>query len=424
MIKNIFSFETFFVLFLFSFQYKHSYPFSVIVCVELWLVAFLIPWGIFLYRNAAKSRFLTIEMTSFLLFSFWCLLSSLWVESNVYSISKAVCFWVYTVPSFLMAYHVIANNQQRLKRLLAVIVIFSFFVHLAAYSECILSHWKWVDVLGSNYLVTGQTLGGGFILLILFSFFKLKECQENLDLKNMQSCRLIFFSLILLCGSYVYIQLHLRGRGPVIGVMLILLTFYACGFRTEEFKIYRKHMFYIIFSCFFVYAFFDLIFETHTCHFLTRMANITGHNEMLSSEVVPDESIMLRLEYYKSAITAFLKHPILGLGLGGWAQFHDAHFHYAQNAADLRGVFWRHPHNIGLEVLAETGLVGGLLWVWFCTLVFKKNLFEQIFNSFLDAAPLFLLAFSLFNALKSGDLNDNILLFAIMGIVAAKDKHD
>jgi O-antigen ligase len=149
---------------------------------------------------------------------------------------------------------------------------------------------------------------------------------------------------------------------------------------------------------------------------------------MVSNEVSPlnfavDESIGLRLEYYESAISAFLKHPLVGLGFGGWAQFHDTLYHYVPDAHDLRDVFWRHPHNIGLEVLAETGLVGGVLGGWFGILILKKISFKHIVRSFSDAVPILMFAFSFFNALKSGDLNDNLLFFTMTGILAGKENY-
>lgn len=353
----------------------------------------------------------------------WCLLSTCWVERTTYSISKALCFGVYTVPAFLMAYYIIGANQERLRRFLYAIGILSFWGHLAAYKECILSHWGWVDVLGSNYLVTGQTLGFGFILLSLFSFFKLKESEKTSDSEqDILKHRILFWALMLLCGSYAYIQLHLRGRGPVIGVILTVFYFYVYGVCKGESKSCAKHFFYVSLSCISTYFFFDWVFEAHACHFLSRMNKIIDPSVMLPDKFVIDESIGLRLEYCKSALLAFLKHPIAGLGLGGWAQFHDTLYHYVPEAHDLREVFWRHPHNIGLEVLAETGLIGGLLGLWFGILILKKIPFKQLHHSFLDAAPTLLLAFSFFNALKSGDLNDNILFFAMAGLIVGKEK--
>ena len=110
----------------------------------------------------------------------------------------------------------------------------------------------------------------------------------------------------------------------------------------------------------------------------------------------------------------------MGVGFGGWAELHDVQYHFTHVAHDLRDVFWRHPHNIGLEVLAETGLIGGLFAIAFGVAVFKRLQFKQCMNSFEGCASVLLFLFSFFNALKSGDINDNILFIAMAGIVAAR----
>ena len=417
MIKHVFSFETFFVLFLFSSQFKEAYPFSLIPHISLLLAVVLIPWAFILFRKNNETKFLTAEIASFLLFSLWCLASACWAERTTYSMSKTLCFGVYTVPSFLMAYHIIGTNQERLTRFLYAICIFSFGVHLAAYKELILSHWSRVDVLGANYLVTGQTLGLGFILLSLFSFFKLREYEKVL------TSQILFYFIMFLCGSYTYIQLHLGGRGPVIGVFLTLLYFYMYGIFKGDKQLCAKHFMCVSVSCVITYFLFDFLFDSHTNPFMYRMKRMMVSNEVSPLNFAVDESIGLRLEYYESAISAFLKHPLVGLGFGGWAQFHDTLYHYVPDAHDLRDVFWRHPHNIGLEVLAETGLVGGVLGGWFGILILKKISFKHIVRSFSDAAPILMFAFSFFNALKSGDLNDNLLFFTMTGILAGKENY-
>ena len=424
LIKNTFSFETFFVLFLFSSQFKNVYPFSLISNITLLLTIILIPWSCLLYRKRSETKFLTAETGSFLLFSMWCLVGSFWVVPHTpYSISKALCFGVYTIPSFFMAYCVIGSDQARLKRFLYAILIFSFLVHFDAYKEFVVSNWHIVDVLESNYLVTGQTLGVGFILLVLLSFFNLQESEKNGSIeKTVLENRLLFWFLILLCGTYAYIQLHLGGRGPVLGVILTLLCFYMYGACHRKAQLCRKHFLYVSLTCVGSYLFFDFIFDTQTCHFLSRINKIISPCKGSLQGPVMDESLGLRLEYYKSATSTFLKHPIFGVGFGGWAQLHDILYHYVPETHDLREVLWRHPHNIALEVLAETGLLGGLLGAWFGARVLKKIDFKRLQHSFLDAAPVLLLFFSFFNALKSGDLNDNILFFVMTGIVAAKEK--
>jgi O-antigen ligase len=60
----------------------------------------------------------------------------------------------------------------------------------------------------------------------------------------------------------------------------------------------------------------------------------------------PGGTMEQRLDYYRSAISAFCEEPLLGLGLDGWTVYY-----YGFEKSD-------YPHNIVLEVAAEQGLVG------------------------------------------------------------------
>ena len=400
----LFSFETFFVLFLFSPQFKNTPFFCEIPDITMLLMLVLIPWFLIHLLKTEKGSFWNQEILSFLLFSGWCLVSTLWADRTTYSISKALCFGIYNIPAFFMAYSVIGENPERLKRFFVSIILFSVWVHVEAYIAFIKSNWQIVDVLGNNYLVTGQTLGFGFILLCLSGFFLFQKNVHN----QKTICTPLFLLTMFLCGTYSYIQLYLGGRGPVIAVILTLLFFYAYGFRKDEAKTYNSYFLYLLLSCVFIFSVFYIIFEPQNCGFLDRTKIVT-HG-------LSDESISLRLEYYESAIKAFLNHPLKGLGFGGWAIFHHTQYHHTPELQDLRNVLWRHPHNIGLEVLAETGFIGGIFGIWFGVNVFKKTPFSKMPYSFLDAACVLLLGFSLFNALKSGDRSDNILFFVMSGI--------
>jgi len=463
-LKSIFSFETFFVLLLFSPQFINAYPFSLVPNLALFLAIILSAWFVGITRKSPAITVLTTETLAFLLFSGWCLMRAFWVDrpthsSSTYAISKALCFGVYTVPAFFMAYCIIGADQQRLKRFLFAIGILSFWVHFASYRDLVRAHWKGVDVLGANYLVTGQTLGVGFICVCLLSFFIMKACESTAPAGGTApaesaepdestpptattapdestapaeahaSCqrqkfrdRVVFWLLMLACGSYANVQLHLGGRGPVVGIVLTMMYFYIYAARRGHARLCGKHFASVSAVCVFSYFFFSWLFETDTCSFVSRACRIIFPNDVEPNQFGMDESLGLRLEYYQSALALFLKHPLFGVGFGGWAHLHDTLYHYTPEPHDLRDVFWRHPHNIALEVLVETGVVGGLLGIWYGVLVFKKFVRKHLVHSYLDAAAVLLLLFSLFNALKSGDLNDNILFFVMAGIVAARRK--
>ena len=110
-VKNIVSFEAFFVLFLFADQVKLAYPFTLVPHLSLLLVGLLTTWTVLLLRKQGMAKVWRLEPLLFLGFSLWCLASAYWVKPSTYSLSKALCFGVYTVPTFFMAYLIIGGDD-------------------------------------------------------------------------------------------------------------------------------------------------------------------------------------------------------------------------------------------------------------------------------------------------------------------------
>ncbi|MGB7437435.1 MAG: O-antigen ligase family protein [Candidatus Acidiferrum sp.] len=79
-------------------------------------------------------------------------------------------------------------------------------------------------------------------------------------------------------------------------------------------------------------------------------------------------SNQLRVSIYSDTLRIFLDHPWLGTGLGTLLTV------YPRYASFYNGRIIDHAHNDYLELLADTGLVGGLFALAFVTLVFWRGL--------------------------------------------------
>jgi O-antigen ligase len=66
-----------------------------------------------------------------------------------------------------------------------------------------------------------------------------------------------------------------------------------------------------------------------------------------------------RLQIYQAALTLVMEHPLVGVGHGGWAGSIGAYLPPDLSAKVLRNGL-NSPHNLGLQVMAETGVLGFL----------------------------------------------------------------
>ena len=404
-LKSCFCFESLFILWLFSYQFKNvlfKRP-----DITLLLTCILLPSALFLTsKHKLKNKSPTLSHTPSLIFflgwSTWTLISFFWSPSSFYVTQKFLCYLVYTIPGMLIAYYIIGEDPAHTKRFLFSILIFSIIVHLWILKDFWVYGIKFRDFLGTNYLVTGQTLGAGLLILLSSSL------NDPLKDKELSQKILREVAFTLLASSLVYVSLNLGGRGPLLAEFISIFSLYLLyGLYRPSLFLLRQMLFFLFIGISIIYGF-NSLFHYHGGYheaflFIERTPHLT--RQPLQA-FYSDPSITLRLNYYVSTFKMFLASPFRGSGLGSWFFFQN-----------LNDVAW-HPHNIFLEILSETGLIGLLLFIGFLYSALRKMRLNLVSRSSLQTSLFLLLIFSFLNALKTGDLNDNLFLFTILGLLA------
>ncbi|HQS83478.1 MAG: hypothetical protein B7Y25_00840 [Alphaproteobacteria bacterium 16-39-46] len=406
-LKYLFCFEGIFVIWLFSYQFKNALSFKS-PDITLLVTFLLIPWAFFLaFKDNLKLKirgsFLKGAPLLFILWSAWSLVTFLWSPSQFYGVQKSLCYLIYTCSGFLMAYYIIGKTFFRIKRFLVSIGIFAILVHFWVLGDFWAYGINFREFLETNYLVTGQTLGAGFLILFIYSlngFLKLSS-HEIFEEKRVLVKELFLF---LGAATLLYVSLNLGGRGPVLALSasLFFLYFLNMIYRPSLLLVYHALLFCLIFIGIF-YGFNSLFNYQGLPLFIERTPLLlTDPTTALSS----DMNITLRLEYYVSAFKMFLTYPIQGGGFGAWPLFHN-----------LGDIAW-HPHNIFFEVLSETGLIGFMLFIGVLVSALKGISFKSIVKNPLEISLFTLFIFGFLNALKTGDLNDNIFFLCLIALMA------
>jgi O-antigen ligase len=145
---------------------------------------------------------------------------------------------------------------------------------------------------------------------------------------------------------------------------------------------------------------------------------LSRFSSLQSLEVTQSKRASMRHGAWK----IFLDHPVLGTGLGTLQQV------YPPYETLYDGKIVNHAHNDYLELLAETGAIGGLCCAWFLGAVFLGALrhLQDEGNSF--ANTLRLCGWTGFCGLLVHSLVDfnlhipsNLLLFLLMGLLACAE---
>ena len=190
------------------------------------------------------------------------------------------------------------------------------------------------------------------------------------------------FFLIVLSSSLLAILL-LFSRAAIIALIIVFISLMLLVVINRS-RLYVTNFLLICLASSFSFFSYDFINEKNTSDLIVeRFSTVTNPGA--------DESVNERLNFYKIAINDIKTYPVLGVGIGNWklTSIQRANKFLAGYRVPFR------VHNDFLEVAAEIGIIGGLLFAYF------------IFFPFIS---------SLVKTLRSNKFEIGFLIFLIVGV--------
>lgn len=319
-----------------------------------------------------------------------CLLGGLlYSQSREYGPDKALRFIFLTGWAFFGAALLILDFLSLRRFSWALVSISTAMAIDALLSYPGVGQVGFVTALGSNYIALARAGGVGLLTTIGFLLLTERGLLMKLFVWGMAALQL-------------WAVLSAGARGPVLAIILSFLLFFALSLRGfPRLKIER----------------FALRFGVAA--FFTSVVLVAVRQELFSTLVFRTQialteggtSVLTRLSLYRAAIDMWAKSPIWGNGTG--------QFGVAVTGEDIR----LYPHNIVLELGAEIGLIGVLVFVTMIGIAFAKG-FSCLRSEggLAKAVARYLLTigcFALLNAMVSGDINDNRMLFTLVALIVA-----
>ena len=174
--------------------------------------------------------------------------------------------------------------------------------------------------------------------LLFYKIIKIKKWNWSFYI-------LFFFS----CFTIVYLH---KTRAAILTIILIAFAFAFYNiFLWIRFSVYqKKHLILLLIfgAVFAINKPLNIVFKSNAST-ISRLATL-GSDE--------DESSNERIRYYSQAFDTFLENPIFGVGIGNWELKS-----IETDSENIRGyIVPYHAHNDILELLAETGLLGAVLY--------------------------------------------------------------
>ncbi len=388
--------EWFFALFLFAGYYKADPRLAFIqthidVTVLFWVLSFCV----FLYRVLKEPyaqripvRFAKVAALFVLLGA--CVVGSLfYTESRLYGYDKTLRFIVLTGWAFFGAGFLVPNltSLKRFSWAIEAIATVMAIDALAGYPGT--GRVEFVTGLGSNYIALARAGGLGLLATVAFLLPISRRLLTKLALWGMAALQL-------------WATLSAGARGPVLALILSLVLFFGLsirGFSPIRVERYALRLGIVLLCAF---AVLGVVGEE-------LFSTLTFRTQVLVTE--GGSSALTRFSLYREALDLWARSPIWGNGVG--------QFSIAVIGEDVR----LYPHNIILELGAEIGLIGVLVFAMMIGVAFARPLatLGAQKGSARTATRYLLVAFSftLLNAMVSGDVNDNRMLFTLIALLAS-----
>lgn len=386
--------EWLFALFLFAGYYKADPRLDFIqMHIDLTVLFLILSFLVSIYRlfkngtNLAKiSNHVAKAVLLFFFLASFFFISLLYTQSKQYGSEKALRFLVLTGWAFIGVFLLIKDNKS-LKYFVWAVV----FISATMATDSLLRYpgndnIGFITAFGSNYIALSRAAGLG-LLSVLFYLLLIEQKK------------LIRLFLLGISGLLLWAMLGAGARGPVISfamsiILLLVFTWFSSK-QSENKRVLIRLAILIICIFAIVILFGDKLFPT----LMFRMDILYAGG---------GSSALERADLFREAFDLWIESPIWGNGFG--------QFSLAIWGQDIR----EYPHNILLELAAETGLIGlGL----FLAMIFLsvKYLFicycqENSFSKNICLYLLLVFCFCFFNAMVSGDINDNRILFTITAL--------
>jgi O-antigen ligase len=394
-VQPVFAFEFIFTLFLFAWAFKADPRFNWIP-VDLTLLFFILSVCsgilVFLVEKKRFEKKSTVIISSGILFVFYLLISLTWTVGNLYAGQKALYFSTLTLWTLIACAFIIASEKCRLARFINLLLLFAIWIAAESTLEYLRGGGDVINALNSNYLALGYSMGMGLVISTAYAF-----------LTGHGRLKRAFLFLISL--YFMFLLLILGGRGPLLSVTISLsipLLFKSNLMQEVKPKLKK----YASFIAVLFLAIISISVYLYTKGSLTA----TLYRMLLFLEPGMGSSAGTRIGYYLTSAELWSSNPLFGHGIGSWP--------ILTGLPDSNS----YPHNLIFEILVEVGLAGLILFgliVFFALKGFIKSNRDK--NIFFGAVILMMFVNAFTGAMLSGDLNDNRIIFALLGLMAFKE---
>ncbi len=397
LLGTLLSFEALFALFLYSNNVKPflpHLPFDETVA----LMAASAPLAAWILWRKGLRREGVVVVAAGLLFFGWLATTMLWSPGRTLALRAVAFNLTFNLYCLIVGALVLAGDRARIRRFLLFLVVVGLVLAgngLWIYVEHGTFRYYRPFMFTRYYLTwTYPVVSASAVALVLALTAPAGSARQLLGL----ALTFVFGAFLLVGGA----------RGPLLGLVVCLVVpLLVVAPRAERGALLVPRIQILAFllvtaaGAYVAYLLATGQMTATLSRFLSLLSYLQHQGTALRHE---------RLSYWSSALTFWSQAPLLGNGIGSFSSL------YVPGGGEVAGT---HPHNILLEILAETGLVGLALFVLLLLVAA-----QGVRPARLREDPLYLCVWMLFasllliRAMLSDDLAYQWELFLAIGLLS------
>ncbi|MFZ5517144.1 MAG: O-antigen ligase family protein [Candidatus Zhuqueibacterota bacterium] len=347
----------------------------------------LISFSIFFYlsRKSDQYEFIDSRLHQIVIAIILLLIFGLFFSTNrSYGATKILFYLIYNLTMFFIP-SLYVNDLRGIKRIIIIGYILGIILGLISFlvkADTVVQFLRFRPSESVNPIFLSRSLGVSIICGI-FLLVKSKQLYTKF---------LILLSYIILLPPMIWSG----SRGPFIGVLVLALGFY---FLQPAKPLSKKILISLV---------------TLTSAVLLIIYTTNTISTRISAPITQEASSAFRVLAWLVAIQNFLSSPLIGIGTGS----------YLMEAPWQNFIY---PHNLILELACENGILGLILILLFIGQAIRYGLSNirdyaatnESSGLQLSVVSICLFLFGLWNAMFSGDISNNSLVWFAGGLISA-----
>jgi O-antigen ligase len=391
--RQVFSFETAFVLFLLAPLLK-SDPrlawFPIDMTVAFFGLSVLAGFVVVLRSGITYAHVPGIKAVwAGAVLAIWIAASQLWSPSQIYAQEKFTLFATINLWCLTATAVIIGSSRVRVWRFFGLLLVGGGILSL----DYLLGFTVGPGAMYvENYLLRGRL--AGLAVLVAFVLW--------LRSPALSGRTLILLAVLAVCG---YTLLAAGGRAPTTAVAVSMLVPPLLSLRLPHGRLVIDRSILLSLALIVILVLVVVYLATMT----DDLRTLRRFDVLLTAEG-GGASAAERAARWQHAFDNWLDRPFVGHGTGAWPVLYRGHDRHS------------YPHNLILELLVEFGLIGLALFGLLVYVLVRRVSLPRLRQdaALLCAALLCLNAF--INAMSTGDLTDNRNLFAMLGLLAVSKR--